>query len=118
MAKLCLRKIICHKTDDAKENDQVFDIGIEDEPLLLVNHKRVWSGRMSPNSEEDLSEIQSISFKDQVHMALMERDPGYASIGDEVLGQTTIYAIQANSGEQEINFNKTDSRYTIVYKVE
>ena len=42
MSKLKLLSLVCHITDDSKEaNDALFDITVEDEPIIYVNNKIV-----------------------------------------------------------------------------
>jgi hypothetical protein len=91
MKKLRLKKIICYKTDDASEDDSVFDVGVEDEVRLMVDYKQVWSGRMSPKSEKELSHIEQIAFEDSIHIKLVEHDPGYSNQEDDVLGEIILY---------------------------
>ena len=117
MAKLKLERIICHRANDEYEDDPVFDIGIEDEPQIFVGNERVWSGRIDPNSEKDLSMIKLIPFTDSVRVSLVERDAGYSINEDDLLGEVTVYANVADAGIQQVHFNKKSSRYTLEYSI-
>ena len=118
MPKAKFVSLICHIPDDLTEEHTVFDVGQEDEPYLLVKKKKVWSGRMNVDDVEDLTIIDPIDFKDNIRVELWDRDSGYVSGGDDLLGSLTIMASQAGSGELEHQFKRSKASYTLIYKVE
>jgi hypothetical protein len=118
MPKAKFVSLVCNKPDDISEGDSGFDVGREDEPYLMVDNKRIWSGRMGMGDVKDLSVIDPIDFKDSMRVQLRERDAGYASGTDDQLGSFTIKALQAGLGELEHQFRRRKARYTLTYKVE
>ena len=118
MPELKFVSLICHRPDDASEaDDRLFDATVEDEPYILVNHKKVWDGkRMSANDVADLSDVKPISFKDSVRVELWDADPGYTPEDDQ-LGRLTIQASLASAGELTHEFKRKSAKYTLTYKV-
>ena len=119
MSKLKLVSLKCHSTSDMNETDDTaFDATIEDEPYLLVNHKRVWGvSRMKANETIDLSDVEPVSFSNQVVVELWDRDAGY-SPADDRLGILTVQAGHAGSGELAHEFTRSKAKYTLTYFVE
>lgn len=118
MSNLKLVSLLCHIPDDISEEDSIFDIGVEDEPYLMVDHKRIWSGRMGVNDVRDLSDLESIPFEENIRVELWDRDAGYVSEGDDPLGNIIIHASQKGTGELSHLFKRKKARYTLTYKVE
>ena len=118
MPKAKFVSLICHRPSDISEDDSGFDVGQEDEPYLMVNRKRIWSGRMGINDVEDLTRVNSVDFKDDLRVELWDRDAGYVSGGDDKLGSLSIQESQAGLGEREHQFKRSKANYTLTYKVE
>ena len=118
MPELIFVSLMCHRPDDASEaDDRRFDATVEDEPYILVNHKKVWDGkRMGANDVADLSDVEPISFKDSVRVELWDADPGYTPEDDQ-LGRLTIQASLAGVGELSHEFKRKSAKYTLTYKV-
>jgi len=119
MPKIKFVKLTCHTTTDMSESDDTaFDTTIEDEPYLLVNHKRVWGvSRIKADETIDLSDVEPVSFSDQVVVELWDRDAGY-SPADDRLGRLSVQAGHAGSGELSHEFRRSKARYTLTYLVE
>jgi hypothetical protein len=108
----------CHRTDDSTEKDQSYDLSVEDEPYLRANHKQVWGvTRMKINEIKDLSDVEPITFNDDILVELWDKDAGY-SPEDDRLGKVTIVAGLAGTGSHEYEFRRRKARYTLTYKVE
>jgi hypothetical protein len=120
MAKLIFVSLKCHKTDDSGEDNlaRLYDIGVEDEPYLLVDRNKVWSGRMKANDEVSFTGIESIPFEDQVHVELWDRDAGPENGKNDNIGDLIILSAQAGLGEQSQQFKTRIADYTLVYQVE
>jgi hypothetical protein len=118
MPKAKFVSLICHRPSDISEDDTGFDVGQEDEPYLMVNKKRIWDGRMGINDVEDLTGINPVDFKDDLRVELWDRDAGYISGKDDLLGSFTIQTLQAGLGELEHQFKRKKANYTLTYKVE
>jgi hypothetical protein len=118
MPNLTFVSLECHKTDDVSEDDSIFDVGLEDEPYLKVGHKKVWSGRMVIGNVEDLSGVEPIPFEENIRVELWERDSGYVSGQDDLLGYVIIHASQIGHGEVSHKFKRRRARYTLVFKVD
>lgn len=117
MATLKLHRITCKKTDDPDEIDAIYDIGLEDEPYLLVNGKEVWTGRMSPGEVIELSEIEPLPFRDSVKIELMERETGHGR-NDDILGEITIRESDANLQKIVKELQSGKAEYILEYYVE
>ena len=117
MPNLKFVSLTCIRPDDISEDESGFDVGEEDEPFLLVNHNRVWRGRMTRGDVKDLSEIEPIHFDNQVSVELRERDPGYVP-SDDSLGTFNVQALQAGLGEIEHQFETRRAKYVLIYQVE
>jgi hypothetical protein len=100
------------------EDDSLFDVGVEDEPYLMVDYKKVWSGRMGINDLEDLSKVKPIPFEQSIRVELLDRDAGYSLNGDDPLGTVTINAYQKGLGVLSHQFKRKKAKYTLTYKVE
>jgi hypothetical protein len=100
------------------EDNNLFDVGQEDEPYLLAGHKRVWSGRMGIDDVEDLTRVEPVSFKNIIKVELWDRDAGYVSGDDDSLGNITIQEAIAGLGELSHQFKRRKAKYTLTYKVE
>ena len=100
------------------ENDSVFDIGDEDEPFIMADHQKIWSGRMGLNDVEDLSKVSPVSFEENIRVALWDRDAGYSSNEDDPIGDVVIHASQKGHGELTHSFKGRRAKYTLNYKVE
>jgi len=110
--------LVCHKPDDMSEDDSGFDVGPEDEPFLIVGHKKVWSGRMGIGAVENLSDVDPISFENSITVELWDSDPGYVTGEDDKLGHISIQEALAGSGELSHQFKRRKAEYTLTYKVE
>jgi hypothetical protein len=118
MPELRFVSLECHRTDDSGEvDDQAFDIGLTDEPYLLVDHKRVWGRRMNAGEIEDLGKVKPIQFNNKLTVELWDKDAGYMSADDQI-GRITIFAAQSGQGDLSHEFKRRNARYTLVYKVE
>jgi hypothetical protein len=117
MPNLKFVSLRCHRPDDISEDDSVFDTGPEDEPYLMADYKRVWSGRMGMDEVVDLTSVEPISFKDRIRVELWDRDAGYVG-EDDRLGSLTIMAFQSGLGELQQEFRSGKAKYSLIYKVE
>lgn len=117
MPNLKFVSLACIRSDDVREDESGFDVGEEDEPLLLVNHKRVWRGRMISGDVKDLLALEPIPFENLVSVELRERDPGYVP-SDDSLGTFNVQALQAGLGEIEHQFVTRRAKYILTYEVE
>jgi hypothetical protein len=116
MPNLRFVSLLCHQPDDIGEDDTGLDIVREDEPYLMVGHKKVWNGRMGIGEVEDLSGVESIPFKETIRVELWDRDSGYVLDRDDPLGNITIHASQIGR-EASHQFKRRKARYTLTYKV-
>ena len=118
LPKLKFVSLKCHRTDDtSKSDDASFDMGIEDEPYLLANHKRVWGvKRMKSGDLEDLSGVEPITFDEKISVELWDKDPGYYPADDQI-GRLNVQASQAGLGEMIHEFKRKNAYYTLTYKV-
>jgi hypothetical protein len=116
MAKLKLHRITCKKTDDPDETDAIYDVGLEDEPYILVNGKEVWTGRMSPGEVIDLSDIDPFPFRDSVKIELMERETGHGR-NDDVLGEITVNESEVNMQKIVKEIQKGKAEYILEYYI-
>ena len=113
-----LVSLSCLRTDDSGEDDAFFDVGVGDEPYLIADRRRVWSGRMSVNDEADLTGVEPIAFEEYIRVELWDRDAGPQAGQDDRLGDIDISAVYAGLGELSHQFKTRRARYTLVYKVE
>ena len=91
---------------------------VEDEPYLLVNHKRVWGvKRMKANDVEDLSHLELIQFKESIRVELWDKDAGFFPDDDQI-GILNIQANQAGFGELKHVFKRKNAIYTLTFQVD
>lgn len=84
-----------------------------DEPYLKVRNNKVWSSEdMKAGMVVSLRSIAAISFKDEVDIALMEKD-----WRDDCLGTATVTADLVGQGQQEVNFTEEGAHYQLIYEV-
>lgn len=86
-----------------------------DEPYLKVRGNKVWSvsSDIKSGAAVSLRSLAPIPFKDEVEVALMEKD----SFRDDCLGQGSVTSYSLGQGQQELNFEDEGAHYQLIYEI-
>jgi hypothetical protein len=105
----------CIELDDDSEYS-AYDTPDVDEPYLLVDGNKVWSGRMVEEEVEDLSGVKPVEFNERICVELWEKDPGLFG-EDDLLGKLFIEPSSTSSGTITEDLTSGTTKYVLKYKV-